>query len=100
MIKIINNSKKKPIRSKNWFKIWEKKGHNLKNSKIEKIIEADGFSSALGCHLFTSDAADDSLRDDLCVFLSFTLTVCRLDFPFFPSFIIIFIGSLIFPLLS
>ena len=36
------------MRSKNWLKIWEKKGHNLKNSKIEKIIEADGFSSALG----------------------------------------------------
>ncbi|WP_075501306.1 class I SAM-dependent methyltransferase [Candidatus Pelagibacter communis] len=38
-----NNSKKKSIRSKNWFKIWEKKGHNLRNSKIETIIEADGF---------------------------------------------------------
>jgi cyclopropane fatty-acyl-phospholipid synthase-like methyltransferase len=48
MKKIINNSKKKSIRSKNWFKIWEKKGHNLKNSKIEKIIEADGFSLASG----------------------------------------------------
>jgi len=46
--KIISNSKKKSIRSKNWLKIWEKKGHNLKNSKIEKIIEADGFDSALG----------------------------------------------------
>ena len=48
MSKIINNFKKKQIRSKNWLEIWEKKGHNLKNSKIEKIIEADGFSSALG----------------------------------------------------
>ena len=48
MRNIINSSKKKLIRSNNWFKIWEKKGHNLKNSKIEKIIEADGFSSALG----------------------------------------------------
>ena len=48
MIKIVNNFKKKQIRSKNWLEIWEKKGHNLKNSKIEKVIEADGFSSALG----------------------------------------------------
>jgi|TARA_B110000444_G_scaffold203150_1_gene195586 cyclopropane fatty-acyl-phospholipid synthase-like methyltransferase len=46
--KIIYNSKKKSTRSKNWLKIWEKKGRNLKNSKIEKIIDADGFSSALG----------------------------------------------------
>ena len=36
------------MRSKNWLKIWEKKGHNLKNSKIEKIIDAAGFDSALG----------------------------------------------------
>ena len=48
MRKIIYNSKKKSTRSKNWLKIWEKKGRNLKNSKIEKIIDADGFSSALG----------------------------------------------------
>ena len=48
MSKIINNFKKKQIRSKNWLEIWEKKGHNLNISKIEKIIEADGFSSALG----------------------------------------------------
>ena len=45
---IIYNSKKKSMRSKNWLKIWEKKGHNLKNSKIEKIIDAAGFNSALG----------------------------------------------------
>ena len=48
MSKRNNNYKKNLIRRKNWLKIWEKKGYNLKNSKIEKIIAADGFSSALG----------------------------------------------------
>jgi cyclopropane fatty-acyl-phospholipid synthase-like methyltransferase len=46
--KIINKSKKKSTRNKKWFKIWEKKGHNLKNNKIEKIIQSNGFSTALG----------------------------------------------------
>ena len=47
-MKTVNHKKKKINRSRNWLKIWKKKGRNLKNSKIEKIIEADGFDSALG----------------------------------------------------
>ena len=48
MRKIIKNHNRISTRSKNWLKIWEKKGTNLKNSNIEKIIAADGFDTALG----------------------------------------------------
>ncbi len=41
-------SSKKVSRSKNWLKIWKKKGTKLKDSKIEKIIAADGFDSTFG----------------------------------------------------
>ena len=32
----------------NWLKIWEGKGYNLQSYKINNIIAADGFTSALG----------------------------------------------------
>jgi len=43
----MNNSKKKLTRSKNWHKIWERNGDDLKSSKIEKIIKAAGFNKTL-----------------------------------------------------
>jgi|TARA_B110000444_G_scaffold260660_1_gene308516 cyclopropane fatty-acyl-phospholipid synthase-like methyltransferase len=42
------NSKKKQLRNLNWLKIWEGKGYNLQSYKINNIIAADGFTSALG----------------------------------------------------
>lgn len=40
--------RKNQFRKSNWLKIWEKKGYNLKSFKINNIIAADGFTSALG----------------------------------------------------
>ena len=41
--------KKKLKKNKNsWLKIWEKKGTELKSSKIENLINASGFDSKFG----------------------------------------------------
>ena len=43
--KILNKNKSN---NKKWLKIWEKKGHNLKSSKFEDILNVNGHDSKLG----------------------------------------------------